>query len=271
MSTPTTTAPVISEEAVDVWDGKLTIRVKVAGAGAPLLYLHPAPGLAWDPFLSHLAERYTVYAPEFPGTSVGDPYAVHVIDDLHDMVLAYEEIVRKLGLHSPVVVGQSFGGMLAAELAAHYPELPSKLVLLDPIGLWREDAPVANWVATPPEQLPALLFHNPAGAAAQAMLAMPEDEEQRIAATAGLVWAFGSTAKFVWPIPDKGLRNRLHRVKASTLIVWGRQDSLVDVSYADEFAELIVDSKVAVIDDCGHIPQVEQLEQTAAVVDGFLD
>lgn len=266
----TATAPVISEEPIDVWDSTLTIRVKVAGAGAPLLYLHPAAGLAWDPFLSHLAERYTVYAPEFPGTSVGDPYAVHVIDTLSDMVLAYEEVVRKLGLRKPVLVGQSFGGMLAAELAAAYPDLPSRLILLDPIGLWREEAPVANWITTPPEKLPELLFHNPAGEAAQAMFAMPDDPEQKVAATAGLVWAFGCTGKFVWPIPDKGLRHRLHRISATTLIVWGRQDALIDVSYADEFAELISDSKVAVIDDCGHIPQVEQLEQTAAVVDGFL-
>ena len=146
MST-TASPPVISEEALGVWGGQLTIRVKTAGTGPPLLYLHPAGGLMWDPFLSHLAERYSVYAPEFPGTSVGDPYAIHKIDDLSDVVLVYEEIVRKLGLTRPVIVGQSFGGMIAAELAAHFPALPAKVVLLDPIGLWREDAPVANWIA----------------------------------------------------------------------------------------------------------------------------
>jgi pimeloyl-ACP methyl ester carboxylesterase len=52
--------------------------------------------------------------------------------------------------------------------------------------------------------------------------------------------------------------------------VWGRQDGLVPVSYSGEFAGLISDSKVAVIDDCGHLPQVERFEETAAVVDGFL-
>ncbi|WP_197651792.1 alpha/beta fold hydrolase [Carbonactinospora thermoautotrophica] len=265
-----TALPTIHEEALDVWGGRLTMRVKVAGAGAPLLYLHPAAGLAWDPFLSHLAERYTVYAPEFPGTSVGDPYAIHAVDELSDVVLIYEEVIRRLGLVRPVLVGQSFGGMLAAELAAYFPALPEKLVLLAPIGLWRDDAPVANWIATPPDQLPALLFHDPAGAAAQLMLKLPEDPEAARAATAGLVWAFGCTGKFTWPIPDRGLRNRLHRVTASTLIVWGRQDRLIPVSYADEFAVLITDSRVVVIDDCGHIPQVEQFEQTVAAVDAFL-
>jgi pimeloyl-ACP methyl ester carboxylesterase len=263
-------SPVISEEAVEVWDGRLTMRVKVAGAGAPLLYLHPAGGLAWDPFLSHLAERYTVYAPEFPGTSVGDPYAVHTIDDLSDIVLMYEELTRRLGLARPVVVGQSFGGMLAAELAAAFPALASKLVLLGPIGLWRDDAPVTNWIATPPDQLPALLFHDPAGPAAQAALAMPDDPEAARAAIAGMVWAFGCTGKFTWPIPDRGLRNRIHRITARTLIVWGRQDALVSSSYADDFAALISDSRAVIIDDCGHIPQVEAFGETARVVDEFL-
>lgn len=154
MSTTETTGPVITEQSIPVWNGRLTIRVKVAGAGAPLLYLHPAAGLAWDPFLSHLAQSYTVYAPEFPGTSAGDPYAIHAVDHLPDVVLIYEEVVRALGLHKPVVVGQSFGGMLAAELAAAFPELPSKVVLLDPIGLWRDDLPIANWIATHPTSCP---------------------------------------------------------------------------------------------------------------------
>jgi len=266
----TTGSPTITEETIEVWNGRINMRVKVSGAGSPLLYLHPAAGLAWDPFLSHLAERYTVYAPEFPGTSAGDPYAIHQIDHLHDVVLAYEELVRKLGLVKPVVVGQSFGGMVAAELASAFPDLPQSLVLLDPIGLWLDEYPVANWVSTPAHKLPELLFHDPVGPAAQAALALPEDPEQQRAAIAGLVWAFGCTGKFTWPIPDRGLRCRLHRVAARTLILWGRNDALINVAYADEFANAITGSKVAIFDDCGHIPQVEKYEDTVRAVDDFL-
>jgi len=265
-----TEQPTISEETLSVWGGRIKMRIKVAGAGAPLVYLHPAAGLAWDPFLSHLAQRHTVYAPEFPGTSVGDPYAIHQVDTLGDVVLIYEEVVRRLGLTKPVLVGQSFGGMLAAEIAAFYPELPSSLVLLDPIGLWLDQHPVANWIATPADQLPQLLFADPAGPAARAALALPEDPEQQRAAIAGLVWAFGCTGKFVWPIPDRGLRTRLHRIAARTLIVWGREDKLIDVAYAGEFADGIGGSKVAIINDCGHIPQVEKYEETVKVVSEFL-
>lgn len=262
--------PSISEESIPVWNGKLTIRAKVAGAGAALVYLHPANGLHWDPFLSHLALTHTVYAIEFPGTSSGDPYAIHLIDSLADMVLVYEEVIRALGLTQPVLIGQSFGGMMAAELAAAYPEIASKLVLLSPLGLWREDFPVARWVEAAPQDMPALLFHDPSSAAAQSMLALPEDPDIAAAAIAAQTWATGVTAKFCWPIPDRGLRARLHRVSAPALVVWGREDGLNPVGYSDEWGRELGDVQVAVIDNCGHIAQVEKLDETIALVDAFL-
>ncbi|BET45173.1 MULTISPECIES: alpha/beta fold hydrolase [Actinomycetes] len=270
MTTTERAQPSPREETVDVWNGRLQLRVKVAGQGAPLLYLHGSTGLAWDPFLSRLAEQYTVYAPEFPGTSAGEPDAAHVIDDLSDMVLAFEEASRSLGLSQPVVVGHDFGGMLAAELAAHFPALPGKLVLISPLGLWRDDLPVATLSAASQTELPGLLFHDPSGDVAQAALAFPEDPEAAVEAAAGMVWSLGSTGKYLWPIPDRGLRARLHRVAARTLIVWGREDRLAPAAYADEFAGLIRDSAVALIDDSGHLPQVEQFKQALTRIEEFL-
>jgi pimeloyl-ACP methyl ester carboxylesterase len=264
------TQPEVREETVTVWNGRLDIRVKTAGSGPPLLYLHGATGLVWDPFLAHLAGQYSVYAPEFPGTSAGDPDAVHVVDDLSDMVLVHEEVIRRLGLERPVIVGHDFGGMLAAELAAHFPDLPGKLVLLAPLGLWREDMPVASLMTASQEKVPGLLFHDSTGEIAQAALAFPEDPEAAVAAAAGMVWSLGSTGKFVWPIPDRGLRARLHRVAADTLIVWGREDGLVPVGYADEFAGHLDRSTVAIVEDSGHLPQIEQFKQTVAKVEEFL-
>jgi pimeloyl-ACP methyl ester carboxylesterase len=260
----------IEERTVSVGDGRVELGVQVAGSGPPLVYLHPAAGLAWDPFLERLAEERTVYAPQVPGTTAGRPDAIRAVDDLWDLVLLYEEAIRALGLDRPAVIGQSFGGMLACELASVYPQLFERLVLLDPIGLWREDAPIANWVATAPEELPALLFHDPGSEAARAALTPPEDPDAMAAAIAALSWAIGCTAKFVWPIPDKGLAKRLHRIEIPTLIVWGKQDRLVPVDYAEEFGRRIAGSRVEVIDECGHIPQLEQPEKTFALVSEFL-
>lgn len=265
-------APAITDKTVEVWNGELSIRFQVSGSGPPIVYLHPAAGLGpWDPFLTTLAGSHTVYAPEVPGTTPGDPHAIHKVDDLHDLVLIYEEAIRALDLgEPPVLIGQSFGGMLAAELAAHFPGLASRLVLLAPIGLWREDAPLADWMSTPPHELPALLFADPTGPAATAMFTFPDDPDLVVEIQAGLAWAMGCTGKFVWPIPDRGLHKRLHRIDVPTLIIWGRQDKLNPVAYAEEFGRRIGGSEVHVLDDSGHIPQMEETDKTLALVQGFV-
>jgi pimeloyl-ACP methyl ester carboxylesterase len=262
--------PEIKNQSVSVWGGRLKLNVQVAGNGPALVYLHPAAGLAWDPFLFRLAEHRTIYAPEFPGTSVSDRNAIHDIDDLWDVVLAYDEALGSLGLKRPEAIGQSFGGMLASELASTFPEIFSKLVLLDPAGLWKEDAPIFNWMAAPPQELFGRLFHDPACAGAQAMMTPPADPDQAIAMQAGFVWALGCTGKFLWPIPDRGLHKRLHRVKAPTLVVWGENDRLIPSAYAEEFGKRIKGSKVEIVKNCGHIPQVEKTDETYGIVSKFL-
>ena len=113
----------IRHETVEVWDGRLKLHVKVAGDGPPLLYFHPLAGLAWQPLLDQLAQRHTVYAPEHPGTSPGDTQAIAQVQTFTELLLVYEEMIRALGLEDPAAFGQSFGGMVAADLAATFPEL----------------------------------------------------------------------------------------------------------------------------------------------------
>jgi pimeloyl-ACP methyl ester carboxylesterase len=160
--------------------------------------------------------------------------------------------------------------MVACEVAAHRRTSISRLVLLDPIGLWRDDAPVAQYMTMTPDELPAVLFHDPAGPAAQAALAMPESADELAVAMADAVWAMGATGKFVWPIPDKGLARRLHRVTAPTLVVWGEHDRLVSPVYAEEFADRLTDARVEIVPGAGHVPQVERLDVVAPLVLDFL-
>jgi pimeloyl-ACP methyl ester carboxylesterase len=272
MAAPACDAQVeVDTQEVRVWGDRVTLRVKVFGQGPDVVYLHPAAGLIIDDFLLELASSHRVSAIEFPGTSTGDPYAVRQFDDLADIVLAYEEAIRTMGLRKPIAIGQSFGGMLAAELAATFPALFQSLVLLDPIGLWREDIPVVNWNAVPAEQMPSLLFANPQSEAAQQFLAMPSDKDEFVKALAAQVWTLGCTGSFVWPIPDRGLKKRLHRISCPTKIIWGKEDKLVSSAYASEFQRLIPVSEVTIIEDCGHIPQVEKREETFTAVTRFLD
>ena len=259
-----------SDHSVSVWGGKLDMTVRIGGQGPPLVYLHAAGGLMWDPFLDQLAEQFTIHAPFVPGTAPGKPDDIGKIDDLWDLVLVYDELLAQLDVRGAPMIGQSFGGMLACELAAHDPAICSKLVVLAPVGLWLDEHPVTNWVATAPQDFPALLFHRPDCDAAVAMFTPPDNPDAAIAGIVATVWATGCTSKFLWPVPDKGLSKRIHRITAPTLIVWGQQDALISSVYAAEFGRLIAGSRVEVIDACGHIPQMEQLPQTLSLVREFL-
>jgi pimeloyl-ACP methyl ester carboxylesterase len=245
-------------------------KVAVGGKGPPLVFLHAAGGPMWDPFVEWLTERHTVYAPHHPGTGATTREAIHDVDSLWDLLLIYDEIFDGLKLGSVPVIGTSFGGMMACEIAAFRPERVAKMVLLDPIGLWREDIPVASYMLMPPEGLVATLYKHLDSAPVQAALTMPDDPKAAAVAQADLVWALGATGKFVWPIPDKGLDKRLHRVTAPTLIVWGEDDALVSARYATEFGERITNSRVEIIADCGHVPQVERLGALKPLVRDFL-
>ena len=129
----------VQERTLSVWDAQIQSRVKIGGKGPPLVFFHGAYGLEWDPFLDNLAQTHTVYAPEHPGTTPGDPDAIKSLDDLWDLVLYYYELFDQLELEAPAVVGHSFGGMVAAEVAATNPRSVSRLVLLSPVGLWLDD------------------------------------------------------------------------------------------------------------------------------------
>ena len=260
----------VSVETVAVRHCEIDAKVKVAGTGPPVVYLHPAGGPGWDPFLDALAAERTVYAPDHPGTGDTEREAIHRVPSLWDLVLFYDELLDALGLERAPIVGASFGGMVACEVAAHRRHAISALVLLDPIGLWRDDAPVAQYMTMLPEELAAVLFCDPAGEVAKTAMALPADENERAVAMADLVWAMGATGKFVWPIPDKGLARRLHRVTAPALIVWGEADRLVSPRYAQEFADRLGDARVEIVPDAGHVPQLERLDVVAPLVLEFL-
>jgi len=84
------------------------------------------------------------------------------------------------------------------------------------------------------------------------------------------VWAQGCSGKFLWPIPDQGTAKRLHRVRAPTLIVFGSEDRVMPAVYGEEYARRIAGSRLEILEGCGHIPHVEELERTLELVTSFL-
>ena len=253
---------------LSLWQGNVQAEVEVRGSGEPLVYLHGPWGLTADlPFVDLLARTNTVYAPRHPGTSAADPEAIHRIDSLHDLVVYYAEMFDQLELRSPPLVGHSFGGMVACEIAATMPGSVSRLVLIDPVGLWRDDTPVKNWMIFSEQERQTALFANPEAEGARRFFPVPGDTD----ALADFIWSQACTGKFVWPIPDRGLSRRIHRITAPTLVIWGARDGVIADSYADEFASRIPGARVERIDGAGHLPHLEKPDAVAALIAEFVE
>ena len=252
-----------------LWQGRIETEVEISGDGPPLVFLHGPWGLDRDrDFLDLLAASVAVYAPRHPGTTRSDPDAVHQLDDWLDLVAYHGELFDRLGLETPIVVGHSFGGMMACEIAATMPARVKKLVLLNPLGLWRDDLPVKNWMILSDEERQTALFHDPCGEAARRFSEFPG--EDRVEAQVGFIWSQACTGKFVWPIPDKGLRKRIHRITAPTLIEWGSSDGVMAPAYAQEFAQRIAGSRAILIENAGHLPHLERPQEVARLMRDFL-
>ena len=258
------------DRTIPAWRRQVNTNVKIAGGGPPAVFLHGAFGLQWDGFLDSLAQTNTVYAPEHPGTTPDAPEDVAHLDGVWDLVLCYDELLEALGVGRAAFVGHSFGGMVACELAAAYPARAERLALIDPIGFWRDSDRIVNWMLMDPSQLRRQLFRDPDGDAARTLFGAPGDAEATVAARVRLTWAMGTTGKFIWPLPDKGLKKRIHRVKAPTLVLWGKDDRLVPPVYADEFTRRLPDTRVQMVDGAGHAPHLEQPEVVARMVRDFL-
>src|SRR2546425_65925 len=197
----------VLDRTLDIRDGAVRFRVLSGGRGPHLVYFHSFHERGgWSPFLDHLAARYTVLAPFHPG--VQGSSGVETLDDVLDLVLAYDELLDRLGIGAAHLVGHFFGGMVAAELAATLRPRAAKLVLISPLGLWRDDAPSEDLLILPHEDLPAVLFRDPASAVARGWATLPAGEEQNIAAQIESIQRRAGEGEVVWPIPRRGLQKR---------------------------------------------------------------
>jgi len=249
-------------------DGGLTFELLSAGRGAPLVYFHSFHERGgWSPFLDRLAARHKVYAPFHPG--VAGSTGVDALEDLFDLTLAYDELLEAVGLESAHLLGHFFGAMVAAELGAVFPRRARRLVLVSPLGLWRDDAPSTDIVVLPHDDLMRVLWTDPQSPTARQWAMLPENDAENVAAQIESVQRRSAMARFVWPIPDKGICKRLHRIVAPTLVVWGDTDRVNPLSYAEEWQRRIKGAALSVLPG-GHMLIHEAPDVVASAVEGFL-
>ncbi len=245
-------------------------RVYDSGGNAPaLLWLHGLSGVSTtDPMLAALEKKHRVIAPVAPGFS--DLAEIDEIGNIHELALDYDDLLEHLKLDDIAIVGHSFGAMIGAEIAAHFPRRAKQLVLLGPVGMWNDAYPVTDIFAEPFIQVEALLWHDKdareALAARRSNEGPQSDAERIIAVAQGLT----AITKFTWPIPEKGLRKRLPRIAAKTMLLFGEKDSFISPRYAEDFARGLPHAQSLVIKGAGHMLPYEKTDEVVGLIEKFL-
>jgi len=159
------------------------------------------------------------------------------------------------------------GGMIAAEMAAIAPGDVSRLALICPAGLWLDDHPLPDIFTLLPYEMPGYLFHDPeAGARLMTAGLKMDDPEFLKTYLIRNARQMGMAGKILFPIPERGLADRLYRIKAKTVVVWGESDRLIPPVYGPAFAAGIAGATLVSIPEAGHMVVLEKPAEVAAAV-----
>jgi pimeloyl-ACP methyl ester carboxylesterase len=269
----------MDERQVSVRDGIFEIDVLEAGSGDPLLYLHGIGGLEWGEHLEQLAQSHHVIAPRHPG--FGGSTGTDELADLPDLVYYYLDLLDEMQISNAVLVGHSLGGMIAAELAAVQPQRFSRVVLISPFGIWNEAHPGLDIFGSTPDEFASSLYADADSDAALAVAGKPPraaseasseaaQNEATIAFMLERAKAMSTAAKYLWPIPNKGLKKRIHRITQPVLILWGEVDGITPPALADDFDALLSDSRIEHVAGAAHMAPSEQPERVAELIGEFI-
>lgn len=241
-------------------------HLRRGGSGAPLLFLHGANGApAILPFMEKLAQRFDVLVPEHPGFGLSDE--PEWLDDIHDLAYFYLDFLQRLGLENVTLVGNSLGGWIAMEIAVRNSARIKSLVLVSPAGFRAPGVQPADTFLMSQEDLARQLFHDQN--IAQARLAEPVTPESIDLSLKNR----HAAARLAWEprFHDPHLAKWLHRIEVPVQIVWGEEDRILPLAFADELKRLLPKAQLHVIRDAGHLPHVEKAEEFCDLVIGFAE
>ncbi|MGE5270657.1 MAG: alpha/beta fold hydrolase [Thiohalocapsa sp.] len=256
--------------------GPLDLEVLRRGSGRPILLIHGVnPVSPQAPFVDLLAAHGEVVAPSHPG--FGNSPRPEDFDTVYDLVHLYREVLDALPAPA-TVIGFSFGGWIAAEVAAQgHPNL-ERLVLVDPVGVklgGREERDIAHFFNTNPAALARLAWHAPSrrppgiyGLGWQTTI----DETMPDADMVALARNWDALCLYAWRphMYNPQLKQWLRRIAAPTLVLWGADDGIVTPDYGRRYAGLIPGARFELIESAGHHPELEQPQVFANRVAAFL-
>lgn len=260
-------AAAITEHDATVFGYKLHYRQ--AGEGPVVILLHGlgGDGSRWTATMNELAGDFRVIALDQIGFGASDKPLVNYNHGLLTEFLV--EFMKSIGVSKASILGHSMGGFVGMYAAVHYPEVVDRLILLDGGGL--ANAPrsahlvqIQNGTTlAETREYFQLMFYDKSRVTEQMVR---DNYVRRLQASYTISRMQEARAKNLSVISEEQARG----IRAPTLIIWGQQDKLLDASIAGELNRVIPNSRVELIDQCGHIPQAEQPERFNQLVRDFL-
>jgi pimeloyl-ACP methyl ester carboxylesterase len=260
---------------------------RMAGEGPALLMIYGIAGSsrAWREVMPTLAHDYTVIAPDL----IGHGRSAKPVGDysLGAYASGMRDLLGVLGVERATMVGQSFGGGVALQLAFEHPECCERLVLVDSGGLGREVSWVLRLMTLPGTEfiMPAL-FPTLVRERGNDISRMLYNRGVRMARIGEMWSAYASLTesanrqafvRTIRAVIDPGgqtvsAMDRLHlAAQMPTLIVWGDNDTIIPVSHAHAAHGAIPGSRLEIIEGCGHFPHVEVPERFLQLLLAFLE
>jgi pimeloyl-ACP methyl ester carboxylesterase len=231
--------------------------VYAAGTGTPLVYLHGAGTFPGFSFAQRWTKSFQVFIPYHPGfgESGDDPH----IDSMQDYVLHYLDLFDALKIDRLNLVGASFGGWLAAELALLQQHRINRLVLIAPGGLVLDHPPAVDLFTVPPASLPGFLVRDPAVLAPF----MPAGHDLQFMTQRYREMTAAARLTFENPTGNRKLARWLHRIRTPTLLLWGEDDRIKPLAHANVWQQLLPKARLDTVSRAGHLV----LEEQPAVAD----
>ena len=247
----------------------VVLEVVEKGHGAPLVFLHAGhPTGRMDvnaPVVAELTKSFQVILPTHPGFGRSDaPVWMNTVDDL---AYLYLDLLESLGLKDVTLVGASFGGWIAAEMAVKCTARIGRLVMANPVGIkvgGRETRDIADIYAIFDKEIASLAFADP-------KLGTPDKATLTDDDYVFMARSREATARYGWSpyLHDPKLLGRLHRIRIPTLVLWGEADRLTSNGYGRSYASAIPGAQFIAVPGAGHFPHIEQPARVAREIAQF--
>jgi pimeloyl-ACP methyl ester carboxylesterase len=245
----------------------IDLEVLRRGTGRPLLLLHgPQTVHPQAPFLDLLGRHAAVIAPSHPG--FGHSARPDDFTTVYDLVHLYLDLLEQLEPQPVTLLGFSFGGWLAAEIAATCRHRLERLVLVDPVGIKvgdRETRDILDVFNTSPAEVRRRSWHDPDRSA-------PDFEAMSDGELVVYHRNREALCLYAWHpcLYNPRLRRWLSRIAVPTLVLWGGSDGVVTPAYGRAYAEAIPGARLEIIEGAGHHPEIEQPAAFVERVAAFL-